>query len=139
MFVGATHALIAFVVADLWALLGMYAGCLLYRGGYFIGLVVFRKFVRRGLWWSGPSAIWIVPSFTPYVAAGLSEGKPALMVEANISRTRFAAEREGWAEVARFIRDRGWAEREEANWNLDWGMWSDSVPRLKAVLADEAD
>ena len=78
-------------------------------------------------------------SFAPYVAAGLSEGKPALMIEANISRTRFAEERQGWAEVACIIRDRVWDEREEANWNLDWGMWSDSVPRLKAVLADEAD
>ena len=116
----------------------MLAACSI-GGFYFIGLVGFSKFVRRGLWWSGPSAIWIVPSFTPYVAAGLSEGKPALMVEANISRTRFAAEREGWAEVARFTRDRVWDEREEANWNLDWGMWSDAVPRLKAVLADEAD
>ena len=145
IFVGASHALIAFVMADLWALLGMYAGCLLYMGVFIsLGLLVSVHssgtgvaLARALVVWA--LAIWIVPSFAPYVAAALSEGKPALMVEANISRTRFTAEREGWAEVARFIRDRGWGEHEEANWNLDWGTWSDAVPRLQAALADEAD
>lgn len=83
--------------------------------------LVFTGPLRRGVFIAGKAlgyywalAIWIVSSFAPYVAAGLLEGQPARMVEANISRTRFAAEREGWAEVARFIRDRGWGEREEA-------------------------
>lgn len=140
-----SHPSVAFSNAELWALLGIFSGCLLYMGVFIsLGLLVSAyssgagpALARALMTWA--LAIWIAPSFAPYIAAGILAGDPPLMVEANISRTRFAAEQAGWAEVSRFIRDRGWDERDEASWNLDWGTWSDAVPRLQGVLADEAD
>lgn len=143
--VAASQPLIAFAVGDLWALAGIFAGCLLYIGVFVsLGLLVSAHSTGAGpalaralLAWA--FAVWIAPSFAPYAAAWLVGGDPGLMVEANINRIRFEAEREGWDRVSRFIRARGWGERDEANWNLDWGTWSDAVPRLQQVLEDEED
>jgi hypothetical protein len=136
---------VVFGADDAWALVGIYVSCLLYLG-VFVSLGLLVSFLSSS---AGPAlaralvvwafTIWVAPSFAPYAAAWISGGYPSLMVEANISQTRFEAERQGWAKVSRFIRDRGWGEREEAHWNLDWGTWSDGVPRLQRALVDEAD
>jgi len=83
--------------------------------------------------------VWMVPGFGSYLGAGLTEGEPPLMVEANINHIRVEAERQGWAEVSAFIDERGWGDRKWADWNLEWGTWTDAIPRLLEELPEEGD
>jgi ABC-type transport system involved in multi-copper enzyme maturation permease subunit len=86
-----------------------------------------------GLW---SVLVWVLPGAGALLASRLVGAPAWLAVEANINQVRWQAEVDGWEEVSDYISQRGWAEKEEAQWNLDWGSWSDGVPRLQGVLAE---
>jgi ABC-type transport system involved in multi-copper enzyme maturation permease subunit len=143
--VAASHPLVEVSSADGLTLLLIGGGCLLYVGVFLsLGLLVScqcreTRTALLGLLAIWALLVWVVPSFGPYLAASLVDGDPPLMVEANINQTRAEAERQSLAEVSAFIQEKGWGDRESAHWNLEWGAWSDAIPRLWNELPDEAD
>jgi ABC-type transport system involved in multi-copper enzyme maturation permease subunit len=143
--IAASHPRAGWGAGEGWVMLAVFGACLLYVAVFVsLGLLVScvcrqaRAALVGGLVvWA--LLIWVVPSFAPHLGAWMVESDPALMVEANVNGARAGAEREGWEEVSRFIGERGWGEEAAAKWNLEWGTWSDAIPRLLEELRDEAD
>ena len=83
--------------------------------------------------------VWLVPNLCVHLAAFAVHGDDGRLIEAHANRLRVAAEERGWEEMARFIEEKGWEDHKWANWNLEWGTWSDAVPRLAEELEKPED
>lgn len=145
LLVALSHPLVELKGEDWFVLLLIGGICLLYIAVFLsLGLLISCRCRESRSSLLGALAVWallvwVLPSFGPYLAAGLAAGDPPLMVEANINHVRAEAERRGWAKVSAFIEEKGWSDRESADWNLEWGTWSDAIPRLLEELPEEEE
>ena len=88
-----------------------------------------------GLW---SMLVWVLPAGGVYLASSLAGAPAWLAVEANINHVRWQAENDGWQEMSGHLAAQGWGDLEQAQWNLDWGSWSDGLLRLYEPVGDEA-
>ena len=141
----ATHEAGNFQVGDWLKVAGIGAGVLLYTGVFAsLGLFISScsqtaKGALISSLYAWAAMVWLVPNLCVHLAAFAVHGDDGRLVEANVNRLRVVAEESGWEEMSRFIEDKGWGNRQWANWNLEWGTWSDAVPRLAEELENPED
>ena len=140
-----THETSGFQVRDWPKVAGIAAGVLLYTGVFTsLGLFISSSsqtaksaLISSLCAWG--AMVWLVPNLCVHLAAVAVHGDDGRLVQANVNRIRVVAENRGWEEMSRFIEDKGWGNHEWANWNLEWGTWSDAVPRLAGELERPED
>jgi len=142
--VSTAHPWVDWRAADAQPLALVAAACLLYAAA-FVSLGLLLSCLCRtgraaliGSLSAWAALVWFVPGVGAYLGSVALPADSPLTVEANINRIRFEAEERTWGEVSSFIEDNGWQEHEAADWNLEWGTWSDAIPRLAGELG-EAD
>lgn len=139
----ASHPGVELSNGDRTAIACMTVGSLLYAGAFAaLGLFLSVRSPDRRTALLATLSTWallvfVVPNLAPHAARALAPAQAPRALEANVNRIRFEAERRGWDRVAEFIDGRDWGEYRWAQWDLNWGTWSDAIPRLGEELPDD--